>query len=51
MYKYLQEHEKYIKSCLSSNDQQDWMAIWNYHKTQIEFLHVFGTMETKRYGP
>ncbi|SHJ26949.1 hypothetical protein [Parasporobacterium paucivorans] len=38
MYKYMKDHEEYIKNCLKSKDEQDFGALLNYHKTQIEFM-------------
>lgn len=38
MYKYMMEHEAYIKKLLMSEEQQDWVRIQEYHRAQIEFM-------------
>ena len=38
MYKYLLEHEEYIKELLNSSEENDWESIKEYHKVKIVFM-------------
>lgn len=38
MHKQMQDHEKYIRSCLDAKEEQDWELLLSYHQTQIGFL-------------
>lgn len=38
MYKYMQEHEKYIRRVLDSNAEQDFDSLKEYHRDQISFM-------------
>ncbi|MBV1758491.1 MAG: hypothetical protein KMY55_11695 [Dethiosulfatibacter sp.] len=38
MYKYMQNHEESMINFLGSEDLEDWNALIEYHKTQIEFI-------------
>ncbi len=38
MFKYMQNHEESMINFLGSEDLEDWNALIEYHKTQIEFI-------------